>query len=286
MACLTFDVKFPCGTQLTFESLTFAAGEDGDLTMLPLGLAPEHLTLASLSTLSGSCSGSDSYAGSYICTAKIVRGILFMTSILQLMVGASSSSSSASTPDQDSSDDYPEIEASAYGEPAKSGRLICMVAPNGDRSHNNSSRYPTIRRSEAFDARTTSCGLVWNLNPDFNIVWVQAIMETIQRMTPHGSPLAVLAQQGAEVANLVVAEKSADIGSDRDDLRNVIENRRRLRLRTPSPQWRSIVEDVAPVGKTGLRVLAGPLRQVRWPDKFKTGNIDRYDGSSNPEEFI
>jgi hypothetical protein len=30
----------------------------------------------------------------------------------------------------------------------------------------------------------------------------------------------------------------------------------------------------------------GPLRQVRWPDKFKTGNINRYDGSSNPEEFI
>jgi hypothetical protein len=26
--------------------------------------------------------------------------------------------------------------------------------------------------------------------------------------------------------------------------------------------------------------------QVRWPDKFKTGNIDSYDGSSNPKEFI
>jgi hypothetical protein len=157
--------------------------------MLPPGPAPEHPTLASLSTLSRSCSGSDSCARSYICTAKIVWGIPVMTSILQPMAGASSSSSSASTPDQDSSDDYPEIEASAYGEPAKSGRLICMVAPNGNRSHNNSSRYPTIRRSEAFDARTTSYGLVRNLNPDFNIVRVQAIMETIQRMTPHGSPL-------------------------------------------------------------------------------------------------
>jgi hypothetical protein len=30
----------------------------------------------------------------------------------------------------------------------------------------------------------------------------------------------------------------------------------------------------------------GPLRQVRWSDKFKTGNIDKYDGSSNPDEFI
>jgi hypothetical protein len=50
--------------------------------------------------------------------------------------------------------------------------------------------------------------LVWNLKPDFNAVQVQAIMETIQRMTPNDSPLAVLAQQGAEAANLVVVEKS------------------------------------------------------------------------------
>jgi hypothetical protein len=40
------------------------------------------------------------------------------------------------------------------------------------------------------------------------------------------------------------------------------------------------------VGKSGFCALAGPLRQVRWSDKFKTGNIDKYDGSSNPEEFI
>jgi hypothetical protein len=40
------------------------------------------------------------------------------------------------------------------------------------------------------------------------------------------------------------------------------------------------------MGRSGFRALAGPLRQVRWSDKFKTGNIDRYDGSSNPEEFI
>jgi hypothetical protein len=36
-------------------------------------------------------------------------------------------------------------------------------------------------------------------------------METIQRMTPDGSPLALLAQQGAEAVNLVVAEKSAGV---------------------------------------------------------------------------
>jgi hypothetical protein len=40
------------------------------------------------------------------------------------------------------------------------------------------------------------------------------------------------------------------------------------------------------MGKSGFRALPGPLRQVRWPDNFKTSNIDRYDGSSNPEEFI
>jgi hypothetical protein len=28
------------------------------------------------------------------------------------------------------------------------------------------------------------------------------------------------------------------------------------------------------------------LRQVVWPDKFKVGHIDKYDRSSNPEEFI
>jgi hypothetical protein len=40
------------------------------------------------------------------------------------------------------------------------------------------------------------------------------------------------------------------------------------------------------MGKSGFHTLAGPLRQVRWPDKLKTGNIDWYDGSSNPGEFI
>jgi hypothetical protein len=32
--------------------------------------------------------------------------------------------------------------------------------------------------------------------------------------------------------------------------------------------------------------LAPPLRQVVWLEKFKAGHIDKYDGSSNPEEFI
>jgi hypothetical protein len=209
-----------------------------------------------------------------------------------------------------------------------------MVALNDDWSHNSSNRYPTIRRSEVSDARTPSGGLVWNLNLDFNVVRVQAIMETIQRMVPDCSPLAVLTQQGVEAANLVIIENSVGIphrepsvgdndqggharseavssaspnhhlsehdarrcitqnhttrkyNHHRDDLHNIIEDRRHLRLRTPSPPRHSLVEDVAPVGKSGFRALAGPLRQVQWPYKFKTGNIDRYDGSSNLEEFI
>jgi hypothetical protein len=35
-------------------------------------------------------------------------------------------------------------------------------------------------------------------------------METIQRMALDGSPLALLAQQGAEAANLIVAEVEHD----------------------------------------------------------------------------
>jgi hypothetical protein len=77
-----------------------------------------------------------------------------MTSIIRPLTGASSSSSSASTSDPDSSDDYPEIGASAYREPAEGGCLICMVALNGDWSHNNSNIYPTIGRSEASNAPT------------------------------------------------------------------------------------------------------------------------------------
>jgi hypothetical protein len=192
MASRTFNVKFSCATQLTFGSLTFAAGEDIDLKMLHPGPAPEHLAPASSSASGGSCLGSDLCAGNYIHTAKIIRNILTVTSILRPLAGTSGSSTSASTPDQDSSDDYPEIRASACGEPAEGGRLICMVAPNGDRSNNTSSRYPTIGRSEASDARTPSGGLVLNL--DFNAVWVQEIIETIQRMAPYGSPLTVLAQ--------------------------------------------------------------------------------------------
>jgi hypothetical protein len=207
----SFNMKFPLSTQFTFGSLTFAIGEDGDLKMLPPRPAPEHPTPAPSSTSGGACSDSNPFAGLYIRTAKLVRGIPIVTSTLRPFVGASSSSSSASSPGLDSSNDYLKIGASACRNSTEDGRLILMVAPDGDQARNSSSGYPTIGRSEATDAQTPSAGLVQNLNPDFNAVRVQAIMETIQHMTPDGSPLALLAQQGAEAVNLVEAEKSASV---------------------------------------------------------------------------
>jgi hypothetical protein len=196
MAPWSFDVRFPHNTQFTFRSLTFVAEEDGDLKMLPSGTAPEHPAPAPSSASGGTCSGLDPFVLLYICTAKLVSGIPIVTSTLRPFVGVSSSSSSASSPDRDSSSDYPEIGASACGNSAEDDRLILMVAPDGDQTRNSSSGYPTIGRSEATDAQTPSAGLVQNLNPDFNVVRVHAIMETIQRMSPDGSPLALLAQQG------------------------------------------------------------------------------------------
>jgi hypothetical protein len=283
MAHWSFDVKFPRCSHFTFGSLMFVAGEDGDFKMLPPGTAPEHPALAPSSTSGGTCSGSDPFAGLYICTAKLIWGIPIVKSTLRPFIGVSSLSSSTSSPDRDSSSDYPEIRASAYGNSVEDGCLILMVAPDGDRARNSSSGYPTIGRSEATDAQTPSTGLVRNLNPDFNAVQVHAIMKTIPCMAPDGSPLALLAQQGAEAANLMAVEKSAGVprgepfvgrndrarraqsevassaspmwhlsehdahrritqnrnareyGHNRNDLRNVIEDRRRIRDRTPSP---------------------------------------------------
>jgi hypothetical protein len=73
---------------------------------------------------------------------------------------------------------------------------------------------------------------------------------------------------------------------NQNDLHNVIEDRRCIRDRTPSPPPRILTRDVTPTGRSGFRALAGPLREVRCPAKFKAGHIDRYDDSNNPEEFI
>jgi hypothetical protein len=52
--------------------------------------------------------------------------------------------------------------------------------------------------------------MIRNLNPDFNAIQLQTIMESIQRLTPEGSPLIALVQQGAEVTNIIMAQRSAD----------------------------------------------------------------------------
>jgi hypothetical protein len=153
MSPWTFDVKFPLDTQFTFGSQTFAAGEDGDLKMLPPGLTSKHPTPAPSSISGSTCSGLDPFAGLYIRITNLVRGIPIVTCTLRISTGASSSSSSASSPSQDLSDKYPEIGASACGKSAEDSRLIFMVAPNGDRSRNSSSRYPTIGRLETSDAQ-------------------------------------------------------------------------------------------------------------------------------------
>jgi hypothetical protein len=73
---------------------------------------------------------------------------------------------------------------------------------------------------------------------------------------------------------------------DRDDLRNIIDNRRRLRARSQTRPRCSPVRDITPSRRSGFYALAAPLREVVWPEKFKAGHNDKYDGSSNLEEFI
>jgi hypothetical protein len=46
------------------------------------------------------------------------------------------------------------------------------------------------------------------------------------------------------------------------------------------------VRDVTPSGRGGFRTLAPSLRHVVWPETFKVGHINMYNGSNNPEEFI
>jgi hypothetical protein len=82
-----------------------------------------------------------------------------MTSILRPLVGALSSSTSASTPDPVSSDDYLEIGPNVYGEPMKCGRLINMVVPNGDRSNNTPADIPPSKdqRRPMLKLRVVAC---------------------------------------------------------------------------------------------------------------------------------
>jgi hypothetical protein len=66
-------------------------------------------------------------------------------------------------------------------------------------------------------------------------VWVQTIMKTIQRMAPDGSPLAILAQQGAEAVNHVVAKKSAGVPQEELSVESLIEMFKQLELEHIKP---------------------------------------------------
>jgi hypothetical protein len=70
MAPWTFDVKFPLSTEFTFGSLTLAAGEDGDLRMLPPYEATEHTAPSSAS--SGTQADSNFFDEPFIRTVKLV----------------------------------------------------------------------------------------------------------------------------------------------------------------------------------------------------------------------
>jgi hypothetical protein len=58
------------------------------------------------------------------------------------------------------------------------------------------------------------------------------------------------------------------------------------RARKLSPQRHSLVQATTSPGRGTFHALAPGLRQVTWPNNFKPGPINKYDGSSNPEEFI
>jgi hypothetical protein len=46
------------------------------------------------------------------------------------------------------------------------------------------------------------------------------------------------------------------------------------------------VQAPTPSGRGTFHALAPKLQHVTWLDRFKPGPIDKYDGSSNLEEFI
>jgi hypothetical protein len=73
---------------------------------------------------------------------------------------------------------------------------------------------------------------------------------------------------------------------DPADLCNVIDTKRHNWAWTSSPHRCSPAQAPTPLGSGSFHALAPELRQVAWPDKFKNGSIDKYDGSNNPEEFI
>jgi hypothetical protein len=44
--------------------------------------------------------------------------------------------------------------------------------------------------------------------------------------------------------------------------------------------------EVGDIGFGGFAALAGPLRHAAWPPRFKPDTVARYDGTSDPVEFL
>jgi hypothetical protein len=204
MAPWTIKVKFSYTTHFLFGSPMYATGEDRTIELLTWGPAPSHHKLiygevpyysADPSTSSAPndiCSSLNPYVGSYYLSPMMSQGYPIGATILQPLAGTPSSTSSGASTDEDSIKDYPVIRGSICWNHAIEAHRINMVGPNRAPSQSSSSRYTTMRGSKAFNAQTPSNKLVWNLNPDFNDVWLQTIMESIQCMVPQESPLVAL----------------------------------------------------------------------------------------------
>jgi hypothetical protein len=219
MAPCIYDKKFSVGTQFLFGTLMFTAGKDGNLELQVQGSPPRQWALiwggapccpAGPSSMTTSASddirtGLNPYAGPYTLAAMTSWGHPIRAPMFRSSGGTRSPTSSGASTDRDSAEDYPEIGGSVCWNPAIEARRISMVGPGRAYSRNNSSKYPTIRGSVSFDARTPSNRVVQTLNPDFNTVQLQTIMESIQCLAPQDSPLAALAQQGNEAAVRIAA---------------------------------------------------------------------------------
>jgi hypothetical protein len=50
--------------------------------------------------------------------------------------------------------------------------------------------------------------------------------------------------------------------------------------------WKPQGHVQAPVAGVGCAALANHLRVVAWPSKFRLHLLEKYDGSTNPSEFL
>jgi hypothetical protein len=79
-----------------------------------------------------------------------------------------------------------------------------MTGRSAGASRNDSSKYPTIGQSATSGMTILNC-VIRNLNPEFNVVRLQTLMESIQCLAPTDSPLVALVQQGADIAEQIEA---------------------------------------------------------------------------------